>query len=265
MKVQRHLGLWLGPRRHERAANDCMMVCISRSLTRDCPSIPDADLFGHGVRTARLCYTSGMPTDFEALLSPAVKVRSLDDVVFKLREILLSGRVAVGDRLPSERELSRILSVSRTTVREALRTLEANGLVAIRLGGTGGAFFTGPDAGLVGSALSTLLLFESATEQDLNEFRFDFEQVNAELAARRATAAQRRALQELLARAQAAGAAMDWVTIETLDLEVHELLPVLTQNSVTSSPGRTPARGTGSNTAPSKASSSPSRPSTSPA
>jgi len=173
-----------------------------------------------------------MHTDFEALLPPTVKVRSLDDVVFKLREILLSGRVAVGDRLPSERELSRILTVSRTTVREALRTLEANGLVAIRLGGTGGAFFTGPDAGLVGSALSTLLLFESATEQDLNEFRFDFEQVNAELAALRATAAQRLALQELLARAQAAGATMDWVTIETLDLEVHELLPVLTQNSV---------------------------------
>lgn len=186
----------------------------------------------HRVRTARLCYTSEMPTDFEALLSPAVKVRSLDDVVFKLREILLSGRVVVGDRLPSERELSRILSVSRTTVREALRTLEANGLVAIRLGGTGGAFFTGPDAGLVGSALSTLLLFQSATEQELNEFRFDFEQVNAELAALRATAAQRLTLQELLARAQAADATMDWVTIETLDLEVHELLPVLTQNSV---------------------------------
>jgi DNA-binding FadR family transcriptional regulator len=173
-----------------------------------------------------------MPADFETLLSPAVRVRSLDDVVSKLREILLSGSVAVGERLPSERELSRILTVGRTTVREALRNLEAHGLVDIRLGGTGGAFFTGPDAALVGAALSTLLLFEAATEHDLNEFRFDFEQVNAELAAIRATPQQRRHLEGLLAQVRDAPAAMDWETIEAIDLEVHELLPVLSQNSV---------------------------------
>lgn len=79
--------------------------------------------------------------EFESLLIPAVKVRSFDDVVAQLRSVLLSGEMRPEDKLPSERELTRMLGVSRTTVREALRSLEARGLIEIRLGGTGGAFF----------------------------------------------------------------------------------------------------------------------------
>jgi len=170
--------------------------------------------------------------DFSKLLTPTVKSRSLDDVVTQLRALLMSGDVGPGQRLPSERALASMLTVSRTTVREALRVLEAQGFVDIRLGGTGGAFFRGPDPATVGTALSTLLLFESATEQDLNEFRFDFEQRNAELAATRAAPEEIDRLVELRGRAQALGDHVEWTTIEQLDLEVHELLPVMTHNSV---------------------------------
>ena len=176
------------------------------------------------------------PTVFERLLNPTVKVRSIDDVVSQLRTILLSGELKAGDKLPSERDLSAMLGVSRTTVREALRTLEAHGLVEIRLGGTGGAFFREPDAGVMGAALSMLLMFESATEADLTEFRLGFEQDNAELAADRATDEEREQLRSLAARLHASGddsgEAPDWLTVEQIDLEVHELLPRLTHNTV---------------------------------
>lgn len=176
--------------------------------------------------------------DFEALLSPAVRTRSLDDVVEKLRDILVSGAAQPDQKLPSERALSKMLEVSRTTVREALRKLEAQGLVQIRVGGTGGAFFQSPDAGLVGSALSMLLMFESVTEADLHEYRYDFEQENAELAAVRATDEQRAQLRRMLDEArrlrdqESVDPLVLWPAVEQLDLRVHEFLPELTRNAV---------------------------------
>jgi DNA-binding GntR family transcriptional regulator len=51
-----------------------------------------------------------------------------------LRDTLRSGSLTAGERLPSEDDLALILRVSRATVREALRTLEAEGLIARRHG-----------------------------------------------------------------------------------------------------------------------------------
>jgi DNA-binding FadR family transcriptional regulator len=175
---------------------------------------------------------------FEALLSPAVRTRSLDDVVDKLHDLLISGAVRPDQRLPSERSLSRILEVSRTTVREALRKLEAQGLVQIRVGGTGGAYVRSPDSGMVSDALAMLLAFDSITEADLHDYRFDFEVENAGLAALRATDAEKATMIELRdeaqrlllhARQDSAGA---WPAVKAHDLRVHEYLPVATHNTV---------------------------------
>jgi GntR family transcriptional regulator, transcriptional repressor for pyruvate dehydrogenase complex len=48
----------------------------------------------------------------------------------QLRENIVSGKVPLGTQLPSEKELARDLGVSRTTVREALRILQAQGLLS---------------------------------------------------------------------------------------------------------------------------------------
>src|SRR4051812_37590145 len=103
--------------------------------------------------------------------APVRRVRSFDDVVTQVRDAILSGEVTAGERLPSERELTEQFGVSRNTVREALRALEAVGLVEIRLGSRGGAVARQPDAATVGTALSTLLLFQQASVHELQEFR----------------------------------------------------------------------------------------------
>ena len=134
-----------------------------------------------------------------ASLQPARvrRVRSFDDVVVQIREGIVSGEIRPGQRLPSERDLCTEFGVSRPTVREALRALEALGLVEIRPGAKGGAFAVQPGEDLLAHALSTLLSFQGATPVELAEFRISFEGENAELAAERATDADVKELSDI--------------------------------------------------------------------
>ncbi|TIS54237.1 FadR/GntR family transcriptional regulator [Mesorhizobium sp.] len=65
----------------------------------------------------------------------AVEPRRLyRQVADQLRQLIDSGEFAVGDRLPTERELADQLGISRPTVREALIALEVEGRIRIRVG-----------------------------------------------------------------------------------------------------------------------------------
>src|SRR5690242_8215653 len=106
-------------------------------------------------------------------------MRRLDDVFLQLRDALLSGRVAEGERLPNERDLAERFGVGRPTVREALRSLEALGIVEIRPGRSGGAYAVRPSEATLASALETLVSLRGASPQELAEFRLSFEADNA--------------------------------------------------------------------------------------
>jgi DNA-binding FadR family transcriptional regulator len=66
------------------------------------------------------------------LFNPVSLGRVSQVIVDQIRLLIHQGRLTPGDRLPSERELCSRFGVSRVTVREALRVLEAGGLVEIR-------------------------------------------------------------------------------------------------------------------------------------
>ena len=76
------------------------------------------------------------------LLVPPTKERLPDRIAAQIKAIILSEDIQEGQRLPSERELADRLQVSRTVVREALRSLEQAGLIEIRAGSRGGSFVT---------------------------------------------------------------------------------------------------------------------------
>jgi GntR family transcriptional regulator len=69
-----------------------------------------------------------------------------------LANAVAAGRLSPGDRLPPERELAGRLGVSRMTVRHALASLERRGLVARRVGRSGGTFVAEPKLELAGLA-----------------------------------------------------------------------------------------------------------------
>jgi GntR family transcriptional repressor for pyruvate dehydrogenase complex len=66
--------------------------------------------------------------------SPVQKQQLVDQVMIKLRQMIASGRFAVGDRLPSEPQLMKMLGVGRTTTREAIRVLAHCGIVQVQQG-----------------------------------------------------------------------------------------------------------------------------------
>ena len=104
-------------------------------------------------------------------------------VARRLLDYLLSGHVAPGDRLPSERQLAQDLGVGRSAVREAIKALALLGLVEVRQGD--GTFLQRFDSGLPTHKIEWGLLLGLRRTRDLVEARRHLEVVVAGLAANR--------------------------------------------------------------------------------
>ncbi len=92
-----------------------------------------------------------------------------------------------GDKLPSERAMLEEYEVGRGTLREALRYLELQGILAIRPGPGGGPVVRAPDAGNLASTVALLLEFSDSSYRTIVEARHALEPMIAGLAAERAT------------------------------------------------------------------------------
>jgi DNA-binding FadR family transcriptional regulator len=120
-------------------------------------------------------------------LGPIDVPKASDVLVEELRERILSGEFPEGTALPPERELVVQTRMSRTTVREALRILEVQGLVRIRAGRAGGAFVQRPGNESVASSLSLLIRGRQLRLAAVLETREAIEPICAQLAAQHRT------------------------------------------------------------------------------
>lgn len=111
-------------------------------------------------------------------------------VADELRSQIMQGILEPGARLPAEAELTTMFGVSRSTVREALRSLASQHLIETRRGVQGGSFVSAPDPTKlvedVGSALGVLVATPQLRIGDLLEARLLLEPAAARLAAQRA-------------------------------------------------------------------------------
>lgn len=91
------------------------------------------------------------------------------EIVSKLKDIIVSENIQPGDKLPSERVLSERLSVGRSSVREALRSLELLGIIETRHGG--GTFLASSQQYKLVELLATFILQENKSIQDVHKTR----------------------------------------------------------------------------------------------
>jgi GntR family transcriptional repressor for pyruvate dehydrogenase complex len=120
-------------------------------------------------------------------LTPMQVPKASDVLADDLRERILRGDFAEGTALPPERELVVQTRMSRTTVREALRILEVQGLVRIKTGRAGGAFVQKPDRESVADSVALLIRGRRIRIAALHETREAIEPFCAQLAAKHRT------------------------------------------------------------------------------
>ncbi len=116
-------------------------------------------------------------------LSPMKVPKASDVLANELRERILTGEFAEGTGLPAERDLVTQTRMSRTTVREALRILEVQGLIRIKAGRTGGAFVQQPGEEAMASTVNLLIRGRQIRLAALLETREAIEPFCAQLAA----------------------------------------------------------------------------------
>jgi GntR family transcriptional regulator, transcriptional repressor for pyruvate dehydrogenase complex len=123
------------------------------------------------------------PDTMAAIRTPA----SYELVVDQIRRAIQIGRFLPGEKLPTERELAGQLGVSRTTVREAMRVLQGEGLIETRRGRAGGAVVIA--AGGSAAERRQMLRRRLAELENVFDYRLAVEPAAARLAAERRTKA----------------------------------------------------------------------------
>jgi GntR family transcriptional repressor for pyruvate dehydrogenase complex len=151
-----------------------------------------------------------------------------DKVADTIRESILSRQLKPGDALPSERELSQQFGVSRTVIREAIRSLAGKGLVKAMAGS--GIRVLAVDADTVGESMRDLVESTDFDYTKVDEIRQVLEVAAAGFAAERATA------EDIDVIGQALGAMAehldDLEACVQADLAFHRAIAIATHNEL---------------------------------
>ncbi|MEL7104791.1 MAG: FadR/GntR family transcriptional regulator [Pseudomonadota bacterium] len=152
-----------------------------------------------------------------------------DAAVAQIEDLIASGILRQGRKLPSERELAEMLGISRPKLREALQVLEERGLVTTKHGE--GTFV----AALTGQAMLPALLALYGRHEpaffDYLEYRREQEVFAAGMAATRATKADKDRIGDILTDLKTAWSAQDEAASQLADFQLHSAIVDASQNA----------------------------------
>lgn len=151
-------------------------------------------------------------------------------VVRQVRQAVLSGKLAIGDKLPAERELIIQFGFSRAVVREALRLLEDDGLIRLQAGRNGGAVVTNPDTIQIMSNIDMVLRLQQTSIHEVHEAQRLIEPMIVKLAITRATAEDFKRIRETIELIEAHPDDIELVREQSN--RFHVLLGEATKNNV---------------------------------
>lgn len=157
----------------------CHAGLVSETLTEPADRTPEAETPVPGAEAGLRAYE--------------IVLRWVDDRI-------LGGSLRVGDLLPPERELARMLDVSRAAVREAVRTLQARGVVrsSVGAGAAGGTRITAVPSDALSRLLQQHVALANFPLDDVIEVRVTLERLSVRLAASHASTEDLAGLRALL-------------------------------------------------------------------
>lgn len=126
----------------------------------------------------------------EKKITPIVVPKASDILASQLRQMIVQGLLSPGSALPTERALVVESGLSRTSVRDALRVLESEGLISTKVGRSGGSIVTLPGRDSVARSVELFVRTHGIRLESLLECRVAVEPTLARLAARHRTEEQ---------------------------------------------------------------------------
>lgn len=155
--------------------------------------------------------------------------KTYQEIVFQIQDLILSGQLKKGDLLPPERELAERLSVSRNSLREALKALTIMGLIDSKQGkGNGNTISANMDLGLY-TPLSLLFKLNNNDIYDVLSLRYILEIQIVKIISHKCVKADFAPLRKIVENTKDV---TDFDRLLQLELDFHYELSKLTENSM---------------------------------
>lgn len=133
---------------------------------------------------------AGAPANGGPVFKPVRTRRAFEAVCDQIRRQVADGSLQPGHRLPGERDLAAQFDISRSGVREALRSLELAGMVEARTGVNGGFFIKSGEPDGITQAVRDMVALGQMPTSSVTEARIELTCVAIRLACQRATPAE---------------------------------------------------------------------------
>lgn len=151
-----------------------------------------------------------------------------EKTIAEIKRLIESGQLTPGSRLPSERELAKMLNVSRPSLREALRALSFLGIIETRHGE--GNFLAESSRNWPLDPLGIMLTLKRGSVADIFEARMGLDMAAAALGAERRTRQDLAALRNAIRRSK--NSITDPEQFLQYDLEFHKALAAASKNAI---------------------------------
>lgn len=161
------------------------------------------------------------------MFTPVKNTKVYEQVIEQIKEMIFSGQLKKGDKLPPERELVEQLQASRASIREALRALQIIGLVECRQGG--GNYIRESFEESLSEPLSIMFILQNSKPIEILELRKVLEVETAAIAAEKITDEE---LEELGLIMEQLKASTDEVLSSKFDKELHYKIAAASRNTL---------------------------------
>lgn len=158
--------------------------------------------------------------------------RISQNIAEQIREAILAGELKIDDQLPAEKDFARHFGVSKSSLREAYRVLEAYGLLEIRQGVSGGAFIKKVEIDTIKDSLVNFFFFQNPGLREYTEIRTFIEPQVVKICAEKITAKDIEFLENNILAMEQEPDGKNFLS--DLDIAFHKKLVDITQNKIVS-------------------------------